>query len=595
MANSSKDLTTLDFETIKNNLKNHLRSQNVFKDYDFDGSNINVLLDVLAYNTNLNAFYLNMIGSEMFLDSALLRDSVVSHAKELNYVPRSFRSAFATIGISLYDTSENATVVIPRGTTFTGRNQERSFSFVVSDDVVAESVGNDYFYANNVTIYEGDYAYDSYTVNESNPARYIITNKTVDTNSIIVSIIEDGGEVTLAYDKVDNLFGLGATSQVFFVQAAENDTYEIVFGDGVIGRKPKDRSIVLIQYRKCNGELPNGINTFSADSSIGSATVKAVDVISKAAGGSIPESLESIKYNAPRAFTTQERVVTAEDYKTLLLQNFSDINDVSAYGGEEASPPRYGKVMIALDLKNTDELPPQRLQDFTLFIKKRSPLSIDPVFISPQYTYIDVKTKVKYDINRSSLSSQDIKNIVLSSIQNYNLNYLNGFTKTLRYSKFVSTIDNSDDSIVSNDTELKAIKRFVPDLTLTKNYDIDFGFALDDDISPLPKIRKVDDSTVITSTPFGYEGRQVILEDDGNGIMRLMEFRHNAYEQVRIVGHVDYKKGIIVLNNFKPTSLISNYIRILARTSEFDIASQQNTILSIVNEDINVKIEQVRL
>ena len=596
MANAGNELTTLDFESIKYNLKEYLRSQEVFTDYDFEGSNINVLLDVLAYNTQLNAFYLNMIGSEMFLDSALLRDSAVSHAKELNYVPRSFRSAQATVNILLRDTTDNPSVLIPKGTAFAGRNGSKKFTFVVGDDVVAESTGvTNQFEALNVVLYEGDYTYDSYTVNDENPVRYIATNKTIDTNSITVTVIEDNGATTLQYQKADNLFGLGSTSQVFFIQAAENDTYEIVFGDGVIGRKPKDRSTVIIQYRKCNGELSNGINEFAPTDTIGSAEVTTINTVFAASGGAIPETLDSIKFNAPRAFTTQERVVTAEDYKTLLLQNFSDINDVSAYGGEEAVPPRYGKVIVAVDLKNTDILPPSRSAEYRSFIKSRSPLSIDPVFETPIYTYVQVDTKVKYDINKSSLSSQSIKNIVLSAIQNYNQTRLNGFKKTLHYSKLVTAIDNSDASIISNDTDVKIIKRFTPELQTTKNYVIDFGVKLDDSITLLPPIRKPGEEPVITSTTFGYSGNQVVLEDDGEGTMRLMVATGEEYQLLKTVGEVNYDTGVITLDSFRPTSLNSEYIKIYAKTSDSDIMSTKNIILSIANEDVRILVEQERL
>jgi len=596
MANAGNELTTLDFESIKYNLKEYLKSQEVFTDYDFEGSNINVLLDVLAYNTQLNAFYLNMIGSEMFLDSALLRDSVVSHAKELNYVPRSFRSAQATVNILLSDTSDNASVLIPKGAAFAGKTGSKKFTFVVGDDVVAESTGvTNQFQALNVVLYEGDYTYDSYVTNDENPVRYIATNKTIDTNSITVTVVEDNGSTTLQYKKADNLFGLGSTSQVFFIQAAENDTYEIVFGDGVIGRKPKDRSTIIIQYRKCNGELPNGINSFNPTESIGNATVTAITTVSAAAGGAIPETVGSIKFNAPRAFTTQERVVTAEDYKTLLLQNFSDINDVSAYGGEEAVPPRYGKVIVAVDLKNTDILPPSRSAEYKSFIKSRSPLSIDPVFETPIYTYLKIDTKVKYDINKSSLSSQSIKNIVLSAIQNYNQVQLNGFKKTFHYSKFVSSIDNSDTSIISNDTTVKAVKRFVPQLQTTNNYVIDFGIKLDDTITVLPPIRKSDEEPIVTSTTFGYDGNQVVLEDDGDGLMRLMVAKGNEYQLLKLIGTVNYDTGVIQLDSFSPSSLNSEYIKIYAKTSESDVSSTKNIILSIANEDIRILVEQERL
>ena len=298
---TSNDLTTLDFESIKNNLKTYLQSQSIFQDYDFDASNINVLLDVLAYNTHLNAFYLNMISNEMFLDTALLKDSIVSHVKELNYIPRSFRSAVAEVEITLTDTSDDATILMPRGTTFTGTSGNRNFTFSLPENVQALSTNVvNQFKASGVLIYEGDYTNDSYVSNDLSNVRYVITNKTVDTNSIRVTVIEDNGASTLSYTVRDSLFGIDSTDTVFFLQAIENDSYEIIFGDGIIGRPPKSNSIVLIEYRTCNGELPNGIGTFTADDDIGSATVNKITTVSKASGGAIPESLSSIKFNAPR-------------------------------------------------------------------------------------------------------------------------------------------------------------------------------------------------------------------------------------------------------------------------------------------------------
>lgn len=591
--NSSRDLTTLDFESVKDNLKEYLKAQDIFKDYDFEASNINVLLDVLAYNTNLNAFYLNMIANEMFLDSALLRDSIVSHAKELNYLPRSFRSAVANVNITIED-SISSSVLIPRGTTFTGTAGNRNFTFVTAENI---SVGgsNGVFVANNVLLYEGDYTQDSYVVDYQSQTKYQITNKTVDTNSIIVSVIEDNGENILDYRRSETLFGLGAQSQVFFIQPSDNETYEIVFGDGVIGRRPKDRSIVVIQYRACNGELPNGIRAFVADGDIGNSTRVIVETNSSATGGAIPESITSIKQNAPRAFTTQERVVTSNDYETLLKTNFSEINAVSAYGGEEANPPQYGKVIIAVDLKTTDELPPSRRIAYRNFIRPRSPLSIDPVFVSPDFTYVRVVSRVKYNINETSLSQSDIQTIVASTIQNFNIVNLNGFNKTLYYSNLVSAIDFAQAAIVSNDTELFAVKLFEPTIGAARNYDIDFGLSLNDIIGQLSETRPSNEISVLQSTPFFFNGVECFLEDDGQGGMRIMTNQANARSLIRRIGTVNYDTGLIQLEGFKPQSIVGNAIEINARTLEKDITAQRRTILSIRDKDINVSVQQVRI
>ena len=595
---SSTDLTSLDFDKVKQNLRDFLRSQDVFKDYDFESSNMNVLLDVLAYNTNLNAFYLNMLASEMFLDTAQLRDSVISHAKELNYLPRSFRSAAADVDIIIDPIGPApSSFVIPRGQTFTGSADGRNFTFVTDQNI---NVGTEdgVFRARNVSLFEGDFVFDSYTVNDQAPARYIITNKTVDTNSITVVVTEDNGSSVIQYRRADSLFGLNGQSPAFFIQPAENDTYEIVFGDGVIGRRPKDRSIVLIQYRKCNGELPNGIRTFVPDGDITGGRIAQIITNTSARGGSIPESITSIKFNAPRAFTTQERVVTAGDYETLLKANFSEINAVSAFGGEENVPPQFGKVIVAVDLKTTDELPPSKRRIYRDFIKPRSPLAIDPVFVNPEYTFVRVNTRVKYNINQTSLNIDDIRTIVRSAIQEFNEENLNGFNKTLFYSNLVSAIDESQQSIVANDTEIFAQKIFVPDVGFLANYDIDFGMTLKDDIARLADARRSNELTIISSTPFIFNGTQCILEDDGEGIMRIMASNIRGQEGFRVirnVGTVDYEKGFIQLKQFGPQALVDGQINIFARTFERNISSVRKTILAIRPRDINIEVEQVRI
>lgn len=592
---TSNDLTTLDFAAIKENLKLYLKNQDLFRDYDFEASNINVLLDVLAYNTSLNGFYLNMVANEMFLDSALLRDSIVSHAKELNYIPRSFRSAQARVNITLRDTSENATVLIPRGTSFTGTAGNRNFTFTTNENIQAFSTDTqNVFLATNVVLYEGDYVQDSYVADTQNPVRYLITNKTIDTTSLRVTVIEDNGATVLNYDIRDSLFGLGATSQVFFLQAAENDSYEILFGDGVIGRPPKNNSIVLIEYRACNGELPNGIGTFTADDDITTATVTNIRVLSKASGGSIPESVESIKFNAPRAFTTQERVVTAQDYATLLKANFSEINDIAAYGGEEFDPPQFGKVIIAVDLKNTDSLPDTYRAKYRDFIKPRSPLSIDPVFIVPNYMYLTVNSTVKYNITQTSLGVDDMKSLVVSAIQSFNFNNLNGFNKTLRYSKFVAAIDGAQEAIISNDTTVEATQFVSLNVAERTNYTIDFGMPLVNDIGQKQGDHSSNQRAVVHTDTFLYQGEQCSIEDDGLGNLVIIKSTTNTHTQLTNIGSVNYETGVLRINNFLPQDQRSQ-LKVTVAPREKDITAKNRSILRVLDADISVRIEQVRI
>jgi len=579
MATTSNDLTTLDFTAIKQNLKEYLKSQDIFQDYDFEGSNINVLLDVLAYNTNLNSFYLNMLSNEMFLDSALLRDSIVSHAKELNYVPRSFRSATAKINVTLVDNAGSGTVVIPRGTTFTGTLGQKNFTFSTIENVQAivnPNVENQ-FIATGVTIKEGDFVQDTYVTNADNQPRFLITNKTVDTNSIRVNIIEDNGENVISYEKRDSLFGIGAEDKIYFLQAAENDTYEILFGDGVIGRQPKNSSIVLIEYRTCNGELPNGIRTFTADSNIGSASVIDVSVTVEdnleryAEGGSLPETLEEIKFNAPRAFSTQERVITAQDYATLLKAKFSEINDVAAFGGEEFDPPQFGKVIVAVDLKNTDVLPTSYKNNFARFLKDRSPLSLQPIFVTPNYSYVLIDTNVKYSIKQTSLGIGDIQNLVLAAIRNFNFNNLESFNTTMRYSNLVAAIDNAQVAILSNDTKIE-IAKYVPITPLVRtNYNIRFD-------SPISAVR---------TDNFTYQGVDSYMKDNGNNRLDIIKSNGEIIE----VGEVSYQDGIVRIDNFEVSTKAN--LKLIATPNEADIVANKNTILRVLDDDIKITITQV--
>ena len=588
------DLTSLDFTLIKENLKNYLKEQKIFQDYDFEGSNINVLLDVMAYNSYLNGFYLNMIGNEMFLDTALLRDSVISHTKELNYVPRSFRSATANVNLTIVD-SDAAAVVIPRGTSFTGTAGNRNFTFVTGENISAVPSGTNTFTAENVNLYEGDYVSDTFVVDYANPVKYTLSNKTIDITSLLVTVLEDNGNTVRTYSKTDSLFGLNSLSEVYFVQPADLDRYEIIFGDGIVGRKPEDRAVIVVQYRATNGELPNGISLFAADGKIGTARITNVTTNEAARGGAISEGLDSIRFNAPRAFTTQERVVTARDYKTLLTNQFTEINDISAYGGEEEVPPRFGKVVIAVDLKTSDELPPSRTAAYTSFIKQRSPLAIDPVFVKPEYTNVKVNTTVRYNINQTQLTSNDIKFITEQAIRTYNTENLNGFNKTLRYSRLVSAIDAAQVAIVSNDTEVQVSKTIVPRAGVSGNYNVDFGVALKDNISGKARVHPDTEISIVSSSPFIFNGTECFLEDDGDGLLFITAQDGTNHVKIQEIGTVNYDTGYVQIINFIPQQLLNNGIDVFGRTLDLDIKSERKTILSIRSSDITVNVEQVRI
>ena len=593
-ANTSINLVNLDFTSLKESFKTYLKSQNIFKDYDFEGSNINVLLDVLSYNTYMNTFYLNMIGNEMFLDSAQLRESVISRAKELNYTPRSFKSARATVTLTIQTDGTVASVTMPKGTTFNTRIGSNTFTFSTDENKVI-SGANSTFVSDEIVIYEGQYVNDTFTVNNSDTSqRFVLSNPTIDTDSLTVTVLEDNGAEILSYLRATSLFDKQANSQIFFVQGAENDKYEVLFGDGVLGRKPKDNSIVVCEYRICKGELPNGAFKFTSDGAIQTFSNVAVTTVSAAAQGAIHETIESVKFNAPRYFTTQERAVTAEDYRNLLLLNFPEINAVSVYGGEEAVPPVFGKVFIAVDLKNVDGVPDIRKQQYYNFIKPRASLSIDPVFIDPDFMYVDIVSTVRYNLNTTALNSESLKELILTAIRDYNGTYLDDFNTTLRYSSLVKTIDAVDRSILSNDTTIRPIRLVLPETGIEKNYDIDFAQELENNFADLQTNHPGNYLSTIESTNFVVQNKLVSLEDDGKGKIRTVTLDGTTHVVVNEVGTVDYKTGKVQLKRLNITEYTGSGIKIFARTKRKDISSLLRTILTIKDEDIHINIVSER-
>lgn len=595
MANSSISLTSLDFASHKDALKSYLGEQDAFKDYDFEGSNINVLLDILSYNTYLNSFYLNMVANEMFLDSAQLRDSVVSHAKELNYLPKSFTSAVANVSIFVTTTDQSKrSVVIPRGTGFVSKVGDTNYTFFTDENIVVSS-SNNTFVAQNVNIFEGTFQSDTFIVDYVNPTRYTISAKTVDTSSIKVTILEDNGSTQKSYARAQTLFNLTEESEVFFVQASYDERYEIKFGDGVVGRKPKNGAIVIVEYRTSNGELPNGANLFRTISSIDGETNITVSTNGRASGGSVVESIEKIKYNAPRYFTTQERAVTAEDYENLLKINFPEINTVSAFGGEDYDPPQYGKVFITVDLQEFDGIPQIKKDEYYRYLKPRCPVAIDPIFLDADYLYVYVNSIVKYNINVTSLNVDDIRSKVISAIQTYKNTNLDNFNSVLRYSKLTTAIDNADSSIISNETEIQLIKLFNPALNTNVNVAVKFTIPFTLKTAELQANHPAEDFHTVSSSQFTYDGRPCIIEDDGIGGLSIITFVGNQHSKVASCGTVNYETGQLDFKDFNVSDYEGEAIKIYAVARDLDVQTSKNVILNIIDSDIVVDARPIRV
>ena len=599
MANSSISLTSLDFADYKNSLKTFMQSQSQFRDYNFDGSNLSTLLDLLSYNTYMNAFYLNMVGSEMFLDTAQLRDSVVLKAVELNYTPKSFRSAYAQVNIVVANVTNNpALLTIPSGTSFTGKAGSNSYTFSTNENIVVNASNDGVFYANNVDIYEGSQVIDTFVIqtNPDNAQQFILSNPTIDTNSLKVISVENNGANVIPYFLSTTLLDIKETTPVYFLQGSDNSQYQIIFGDNVVGRKPLDNSTVVVSYLVTNGQLPNGISIFSPNGLIGGGTAT-VTTVSAAQGGDISENIESIRYNAPRYYATQERAVTTTDYETLLRVTYPEIQALSVYGGETTTPPQYGKVIISMKLYNFDIVPPYKVNEYTEFLKVRAPLTITPAFIEPEYTYASVTTNVKYNVNQTTLQPADISAFVTSAIQNYSRDNLEDFKSTLLYSKLVYAIDNAQSTIISNETDYTVMKKLIPSMQGKKNYQLNFKMAINPNLPPEGLIHKIGDEHAVQSTKFVYSGLVVSIEDDGNGNLRIVQEQNDGLHHTLVdsgVGTVDYTTGSINITNFYTSSYFGDSIRFYVMPANKDNSTNENVIFEIPNDEIKVSVQIVR-
>jgi hypothetical protein len=612
MANSSLNLSSLDFDALKENFKTFLSTQSVFKDYDFSGSNINVLLDVMAYNSYLNSFYLNMVASEMFLDSAQKYDSVVSHAKELNYVPRSNKSSIAEINLTLDTLSMNGRMTLPKGTRFFGTNSNGNFTFTTNETKVLVS-SNSTFTVSNLQIYEGDYFTDNYIVDYGlENQQFLITNKDVDISSITVNVIENTGATNTIFVKSETLFGLNSNSEIYFIQAAQNNQYEIVFGDGLFGRKPLNFSLVTVNYRLANGQNADGVTTFVLGDDIGpvnNGTIEnnIITTVSNSSSGALQESIESIRFAAPRYFATQQRAVTSDDYSSLILNNFGgEISDVVVYGGQEVEPKLYGRVIVSVKPTSGIIVPNYIKNQITNYLQEYIALPNRILINDPDYTFCSVFSQIQYNKNVTTKTIEEIKLSGLNAIINYSKNNLEKFGNDLRYSRLVRDIDNADNSIISNDTELRIIKRINPNFNQKTSYKIFVGNVLYYDstiYSDNEQHKKLHESEIdsrtthatLISSRFTYNANDgkvyslAFFEDDAEGNIILFAPIEEEILPIEKVGTIDYSNGEITLNDINVASYL-NYISIYIRSRFKDIFASQNKIIVIDPADVNVSV-----
>ncbi len=581
-ANTYLQVSELDFDDIRSNLKTYMRSQSQFKDYDFEGSALSSLLDVLAYNTHYNAYYLNMVANEMFLDTAQQRDSVVSRAKELGYTPVSSIGASAEIEVEFVGVDSSIPqITVPKNSKFTTTVDDVTYTYVTpqSNKINRNPAGQ---YKGNIIIREGEPLTFSWVVG-STPQKYIIPNIGVDTTSIVVNVQESVTDTTTTeYKEATNINQVFKTSPIYFLEEASDEKYEIIFGSGSLGKPVKAGNVIRVDYLVNNGDLTNGSSSFSVDSiSVGTnyTTAKINSVIKVANGGRPQETVDSIKFSAPRNYQTQNRAVIAEDYQRIISSENPDLQSVIAFGGELAQPAVNGKVFIAVKPFGENFATSNRKKDIEFSIKDRTPLAVDPVVVDAKYTYIIPSVTTYYDTTRSSLTKSAVERNIRDAISKYATDNLERFGNRFRFSRFIRSLDDtSSGSILNNDASVMVQGRVSPNLNSASLLEVSYNNT----------IRKGS----VSSSSFTYSGFTAYLGDDTLGNITIFRYGDNN-EKINIItnaGTVDYESGSIKVENFAPSAFSGIEMKVQATTETMDVIPQREQILLMDSNEASITI-----
>lgn len=591
-------VTELDFDEIKDNLKTFLKGQSQFRDYDFEGSGMSILLDVLAYNTHYLGFNANMLANEMFLDSTSLRSSAVSHAKMLGYEVTSPRAAKAVITVSLNTTDANKTM--PAGTAFTTKIDDVDYQFVTVKDITASNIGNSIPFT-ETDIYEGTYVTTKYEVDTSDvDQRFLLVDPRSDTTTLTVKVQNSASDsTTTTFTKATDITQLTTTSDVYFLQEAESGKFEVYFGDGNVSKALSDNNIVILQYVVTNKSAANGASSFTSPSAIDGVTNVGVVVNVTASGGAEGESISSIKLNAPLDYASQGRAVTADDYKVYVKKLFANTQAVSVWGGEDgsfdlatgltSSTPEYGKVFISIKTTTGENMTSAQKFQLEKDLKPYKVASITPVVVDPITTYLILNTVFQYDSNATTSSKEALESLVSTTIINYSDTDLKNFNAVFRHSKLAGLIDDTDTSILSNVTTVTMAQYITPTTTAVTRYTIDFSNAIN---HPHDK-----HNVVISSTGFSISGEEeeFYFEDDGSGkltIFYLVAGVKTFYSTE--VGTINYDNGLITVDPIHISAVsdvdgaTSTQIRITAIPNSNDVVPVRNQVLEI--DEVNSTI-----
>jgi hypothetical protein len=591
MSQSTFPITELDFFRNKNQLKEFLRNDpsGKFRDFDFEGSNMSVLLDVLAYNTYQNNFYTNMAISEMFLDSAQMQNSVVSHAKELNYLPRSATSARAVVNITISAPGETASfITIPENTRFTANYVGQRYNFYTNAVHLARRSGSNYI-AENIDIYEGEIVQEAFFVSGTRNTIRLI-NKDIDTSSIRVFENYDQPANRLEYTYRKDIFGVETNDAVFYLEPSFDDTYEILFGNNKFGREPANNTQIKVFYRITNGPEANGACRFST------SFRPNVSVIStqNATGGAEKETIEDTKFFAPRSIQVQERAVTERDYEILLKQRFNEIQDIAVIGGDELDPPRFGKVAIVVNIEGgLSEIAARR---YETYLRDKTPVTIQPIFLPPEFLYIDLDIDVVYSSRQTAKSKDDLERDIRNMLKTYNQNTLSKFGASFEISRVSAMIDSLDTSIINNTISATPYISYAPEFLRKDSPTFNFETPLESPCRFARANRSETYNSFVRSSIFVFNNTNAILEDNGLGVINVLNSRSRSLGQIEIMrrnaGTVDYATGEVKLSDFITEFYQPPGIKITANTRDMNVVSPRRRVLLLRDQDIRIHIKE---
>lgn len=588
-------LDGLNFEEIRANFKSFLQNQTEFLDYNFEGSGIGVLLDVLSYNTYYTGFYQNMVATEGFLATAQKRNSVVNLAKSLNYTPRSASSSKITGTLKATPVGSPSDVTIPKYTKFQASTDGSVYTFLTETAVTLNSGAA--YSTSGVRLIEGRSVSEKYTYNVNDPdQRFVISNPTVDTSTLTVKVQNSAGDSTIKfYTLASDVITLTKDSEVYFLEEIEDGKFRVTFGDNVISKKLSQGNIVYLEYIVSTGTSSNGIKLFSLVSNVDGISDLTFTPATgtSASGGQDRESIASIKFAAPKAYAAQNRAVTAEDYEALML-TAPNVGSVAVWGGQDNDPPAYGKVFIAVRPVTGDALTTaEKLNITSSIINPKRVLAISTEIVDPDYIYIAVNINVKYDPTQTVETDTSLKGRLISAVQTYNDENLNSFSKYYRQSALSRTIDNTDRSVISTSISATMTKEFNVQLNVAFKYTVRFSNPIDNATLNRLSSNPYGLGNKVTSNEFSYGGfNQCYLEDNG-GLIRI--YRKVGTTNVAVaanVGTINYDEGTIVLNDFIPTAFADGgvQLRVTAIPAESDILPLRGQIITIRDEDITLNL-----